>query len=916
MRIFPAPSAWRNVARCAPAKDTLRVALLFVLATVLGSHSAFAADLSPGIPLLLRPVMSGVIFGVLAGTMLTAAAYLFFIWLVFRHLSQILLSLMLLILTVHMVFTSPMMMIAAGLTNEMLQQAIRNAAMLGFFLLCLGFTINFLDLESHLPALRTALFALMGFEAIGLVTAGIFMREQLQLAMPMISALNMGSLLIIGIVSALRGISGSLTHMLAFTVFLAGSLAVPATQMHFITLPRVVADNMLYAAAAVAAIIFAAVIAQQFIKQQEAKEQALQRSNERFSLATQGANEGLYDWDIPGGKIYFSERFKRIVGRSLSGDAKGLRELWRLIEPADRLKLHQTMRQFRRSDKHAVSAEFRVRRSSGNPVWIFATAVAIRDRRTKNVVRMVGAFGDVTAKKQSEQAMRLSEARFRSITEAHPVPVLIVKLANGAIMYASPGTEPLVQIPQSALIGNSLHRLLGAATNELLSNIGSAKHLDMQEATLYHYDGSTMPVAISARLIDYQNEAAAVIGLYDLRERKRAEAQIAKQQEALQQSEKMAALGGLLAGVAHELNNPLSVIVGQATLLKETVQDEKIAGRGDKIFTAAERCSRIVKSFLAIARRKPPEHKLMQLNDAIHQALELLTYPLRTENVQLKLELDERLPQIIGDQDQFTQVISNLVLNGAQAMKDWKGSRIITVKSFIDKETGHACISVADTGPGIPHDIKVRVFEPFFTTKAPGTGTGVGLSLCLNIVTSHGGQLNLQDTPGGGATFYIHLPIPEQFQAKIETAAPAAAPAAATGKLRPLKMLLVDDEFELAQTLADLLAKDGHSFDFAINGKIALDKLRSQSFDFILSDLRMPEMDGPTMFKHICAEMPQYRQRIVFITGDTLTTFVRDFLQDNPVRFIEKPYILSDVTKAVAEQLQIAEGGGNAASAA
>ncbi len=913
MRIFPAPSAWRDAARCALAKETLRAALFLLLALFLCSHSAFAAETAPALPLLLRPVMSGVIFGVLAGTMLTASAYLFFIWLVFRHLSQILLSLMLLILTVHMVFTSPMMMLAAGLTNETLQQAIRNAAMLGFFLLCLGFTINFLDLESHLPALRSALFALMGFEAIGLVTAGIFMREQLQPAMPMISALNMGLLLIIGIVSALRGIGGSLTHMLAFTVFLAGSLAVPATQMNFITLPRVVADNMLYASAAVAAIIFAAVIAQQFIQQQEAKEHALQRSNERFSLATQGANEGLYDWDIPGGKIYFSERFKRIVGRSLSGDAKGLRELWRLVEPADRLKLHQTMRQFRRSDKHAVSAEFRVRRSNGNPVWIFATAVAIRDRRSKNVVRMVGAFGDVTAKKQSEQAMRLSEARFRSITEAHPVPVLIVKLANGAIMYASPGTEPLVQIPQSALIGNSLHRLLGTATNELLLNIGSAKHLDMQEATLYHYDGSTMPVAISARLIDYQNEAAAVIGLYDLRERKRAAAQIAKQQEALQQSEKMAALGGLLAGVAHELNNPLSVIVGQATLLKETVQDEKIAARGDKIFTAAERCSRIVKSFLAIARRKPPEHKLMQLNDAVHQALELLTYPLRTENVQLKLELDDRLPQIIGDQDQFTQVISNLVLNGAQAMKDWKGSRTITVKSFIDKETGHACLSVADTGPGIPDDIKVRVFEPFFTTKAPGTGTGVGLSLCLNIVTSHGGQLNLQDTPGGGATFYIHLPIPEQFQAKVEAATPAAPVA---GKLRPLKILLVDDEFELAQTLADLLAKDGHSFDFAINGKIALDKLRNQSFDFILSDLRMPEMDGSTMYKHICAELPQYQQRIVFITGDTLTTFVRDFLQDNPVRFIEKPYILSDVTKAITEQLQVAEGGGNAATAA
>jgi len=123
-----------------------------------------------------------------------------------------------------------------------------------------------------------------------------------------------------------------------------------------------------------------------------------------------------------------------------------------------------------------------------------------------------------------------------------------------------------------------------------------------------------------------------------------------------------------------------------------------------------------------------------------------------------------------------------------------------------------------------------------------------------------------------------------------------------------MKILVVDDEFELAQTLADLLAVDGHSFDFAINGKIALEKLHAQKFDFILSDLRMPEMDGATLFKHIRAELPEYQERIIFITGDTLTTFVHDFLRDNPVRFIEKPYTLAEVNQAIVAQLQLIEG--------
>lgn len=895
MQLFPALT-WTVSTRLVAASAKRRCCLAWLLALLL-SVVASPALANTHVP---HHGMNILGFGLLTGTLLTASCYMFFIWLVFRHLSQMLLVLMLLLLLGHMVMANAALAAALGIIQPQILEQLRNAAMLGFYLVCIGFTINFLDLESHLPKLRTMLFGCMGLVGIGLVLSNIFMRAELADALPYISASTMAVLLVSGIVAAFNGIPGSVSHVMAFLLFLVGSLAQPLQVQGAIDLSPSLVANMLYVAAALASVIFAAVIAQQFTEQQENKEKALQESNERFALATQGANEGLYDWHLADSRVYFSERFKRIVGRSLSADAKGLRDLWRLIEPNDRQQLWQSLRQFRRSTKNGLSAEFRIDHKNNNPIWVFATAVAIRDKRTGKIERLVGSFGDVSAKKQSEQAMRLSEARFRSITEAHPVPVLIVKLNNGAIMYASPGTEPLAKIPQSALIGNSLHRLLGTKTPDLLTKIAAVKHLDMEEANLYHHDGNTVPVAVSARYIDYQNEPAAVIGLYDLTERKRAENQIAKQQEALQQSEKMAALGGLLAGVAHELNNPLSVIVGQSTLLKETVKDEKIVSRGEKIFTAAERCSRIVKSFLAIARRKPPEHKLMDLNEAVNQALELLTYPLRTENVTLQLKLRERLPQVIGDLDQLTQVISNLVLNASQAMKDWKGQRQVTISTYVDRETGHVCLTVSDTGPGIPADIRTRVFEPFFTTKAPGAGTGVGLSLCLNIVTAHGGQLNVQETPGGGATFYIHLPLPEQLRDK--KADKAALPQA---KIEPMRILIVDDEFELAQTLADLLTADGHSFDFAINGRIALDKLRDRKFDFILSDLRMPEMDGPTMFGHICKEFPEYRQRIVFITGDTLTTFVRDFLQDNPVRFIEKPYTLADVTKAIAEQLLV-----------
>ncbi|MGB4102014.1 MAG: ATP-binding protein [Alphaproteobacteria bacterium] len=916
MQIFPAPTLWPPEGRFAAAKmrpiDGWALGvfslLLFLAFPAFAGAPTSAPSEDP-----INSALSLLIFGVLSGMMLTAACYLFFIWMVFRYLSQLFLILILLLLTAHMILSNATVTEAFGHEHLYMRNLGLMATIAAFNLACIVFTIDFLDLESHLPRLRQALFGLLILQFFGLAAGSILAREYVLMLEPYVSPVTLGILIMVGISGFSLGIPGSGTQILAFSAFLIGLMAEPIRAMHLFDMDpaneTLLFDNLLYMSAAIAGIFFAAVIAGQFTTEQEVKERMLQQSNERFTLAAQAANEGMYDWNLASGRVFFSERLKRMVGHNLRDGPKGLKALWRLINPQDRKKLGASLRQFRRSARRTLSTEFRINRPDGNVIWLFATAVAVRSVRSGRIIRIVGSFGDITSKKRSEWAMRLSEARFRSITEAHPVPVMIARISTSTIMYASPGAEPLMGVAQNQLIGAALHKFFGAETPYVMQDIARYKRLDMHEMTLHREDGHQVPVAISARVIDYQGEAAAVVGLYDLSERRQAESQIAKQQEALQQSEKMAALGGLLAGVAHELNNPLSVIVGQATLLKEGSKEPKTISRSEKIFTAAERCSRIVKSFLAIARRKPPEHKHMQLNEAVEQALELLTYQLRTENVQLKLELSHDLPRIIGDSDQFTQVVSNLVLNAAQAMQGWDGPRMITLQSYHDVATGQVCLAVSDTGPGIPKEIRARVFEPFFTTKAPGTGTGVGLSLCLNIVAAHGGQLMLQNTTSkGGATFVISLPIPHERHDVATENDPAAAPTP-----EKLRLLLVDDEFELAQTLADLMAEDGHSFDFAVNGQIALEKLRSKEFDIVLSDLRMPVMDGPTMYTVICKELPRYKNRIVFLTGDTLTTFVHEFLENNPVRFIEKPYTLPDVYRAITEQLKDIKRQGNIA---
>jgi len=842
---------------------------------------------------------ASLIFGLFLGVMLTASAYLFFIWVVMRDRGQVFLLCLLLCLSVNIASTNDFLMTQMGFTSASTRGLLTNYSMILSCIFSVFFTYYFLELEINSPNFRIPLFILGGLLLL-LLLYSVLDQTLVYFVLPGLSTLTIAVVLAAGVASLRQGISGSFTHIIAFIFFLAGTLAVPLYNLGYI-INTEASKNLTYISYSMAALMFAIVIASQFAARQEEKEKALAVSNERFTLATRGANEGLFDWNLETGEVFFSDQLRKIIGLRLENTSESLKTWVRLMVPSDRRIVREALRRFRRNPEiNTINIEYRIMLSNEKRHWLHSKAVAMRNPVTKKIIRLVGSTSDITARKQSEVALRASEARFRSITEAHPVPVMIVGLRNQTVLYASPGAEQLLGLPQNDLLHEYFDRFLtdADARKDLWDSMNAGKEVNLKEVDLNRGDNKKLNAALSARRISYQNENAMVIGLYDLTERKQAEAQIARQQEALQQSEKMAALGGLLAGVAHELNNPLSVVVGQATLLMEGSPEPKVVTRAEKIFKAADRCARIVKSFLALARRKPPERKQVQLNDIIPAALELLGYQIRTGEIEVQLELEANLPEITGDGDQLTQVITNLVLNAAQAMDNWQGPRRITVHSWHDTEN-RVLVSVSDTGPGVPPEIRSRVFEPFFTTKNNKGGTGVGLSLCLNIVASHGGQVLLEDAPGGGATFTIMLPMTEASQETDGTRAqPDLIP------LPHLKILIVDDEVEIAQTLADLLEPEGHQIDIAANGRIGLDKLHRATFDVIISDLRMPVMDGPALYEALERELPSYLNKIIYVTGDTLSSHVQTFLSEHPVPVVEKPYRLSDVRRAVAALLK------------
>jgi C4-dicarboxylate-specific signal transduction histidine kinase len=383
----------------------------------------------------------------------------------------------------------------------------------------------------------------------------------------------------------------------------------------------------------------------------------------------------------------------------------------------------------------------------------------------------------------------------------------------------------------------------------------------------------------------------------DITSQKDAEAELARQREALVQSEKLSAFGSLLAGVSHELNNPLSIVVAQAALLQETTNDPKVLMRSEKISTAAERCAKIVKTFLAMARRRPPERTAVNLNDTVAAALEVLAYGLRSAGVDVVRELYQGLPVMRADADQLHQVVTNLLLNAQQAMMDRPGRRRLRIATSFDSARDEIRLVVDDTGPGVPKELRAKIFEPFFTTKPAGAGLGFGLALCHGLMESHGGGIAVDDAPGGGARFIVTLPY----------VAPPSAPAALREReatpQRGGRILIVDDEPDIAATCSDILAIDGHRCELAENGRAALERVAAHDYDLILSDMRMPQLDGPGFYRELCRVKPALAGRIMFLTGDTLSPAIQRFLEEAKRPFIEKPLDPKQLRQAVTAAL-------------
>ena len=619
----------------------------------------------------------------------------------------------------------------------------------------------------------------------------------------------------------------------------------------------------------------------------DAQEQTRQ-ANDRLIDAIESLAEGFALYDKDDCLVLANSRYRQMHAKS--ADALVPRVNWfdflrvtaeRNQFPVPRGKLDEWLAERAKDRREFRQQEFR--HTDGG--WFFVSNCPTREGGF--VVTRV----DITERKRAELAAKEADELVRKVLEACPVNIQMTRAHDGKLLYRSPATLELLGEVESAVeyYVNPMDR------RQYVERLLREGLVDEFETQLKRKDGEPCWCSISSRLIDFKGEKVIVSHTYDLSDRIEMERELERQRETLHQNEKMSALGGLLAGVAHELNNPLSVVLGLSLMMKEAATEPKTAERADKISKAAERCARIVKTFLAMARQQPTRTSNVAMDDVISAAIEVAAYSIRSSDIELSVRLEPNLPLIWADPDQLSQVLINLLVNAEHALHDWKGRRTIAVSTQFHAKSGSVIVKVADTGPGIPKEIVSRIFEPFFTTKEVGAGTGIGLSFCDRIVQSHGGTVRVETAVGGGSTFIVSLPASNRPAPDSEVA--SYAPVGSNG----LRCLVVDDESEVADLIAEVLTQDGFNVTVARSGEEALRQLERNTFALILSDLKMPNVDGRRMFEYISDRFPGYVERLAFLTGDTISPDAQVFLRTSRRPYLEKPVKPDDLRAFISK---------------
>ena len=488
------------------------------------------------------------------------------------------------------------------------------------------------------------------------------------------------------------------------------------------------------------------------------------------------------------------------------------------------------------------------------------------------------------------QTMKQAEWRFRTLFRAAPDAVLTVLHATGRIREANDAVREVFGVEPHQIIGKTLVELLLPAdfgTMEAALAAAFAGTPARVEVQVAMQSGGTRVVALAAsRLPEADPPSVLLIGRDMTQER--------ELRVRLMESDRLAAVGELVAGVAHEVNNPLSSISAFAQLLlRESTLTPSQRESIDVIRTETTRASQVVKDLLAFARRSEPQRAPLDINGVVARTVRMRQYQFAEASVRVETDLADELPSVMGDARQLQQVCLNLLTNSVQSMSAMGGGTL-RVRSYAVGDAVY--LDVSDSGTGISPSVRAHIFEPFFTTKKEGEGTGLGLSVSYGIITAHGGTIEVAETSATGSVFRVTLP---SVTAPPSDADGTSEPLSFTlrSPLAGIRLLFVDDEAALRTGMEAFGALRGFSVVSTADGASALEAARASGVDAVVCDLRMPGMDGYAFHEQLRREQPGLAARTVFITGDVVSTLTRGSVSRQPV--LTKPFAFERIEEAL-----------------
>src|SRR5712664_167747 len=627
---------------------------------------------------------------------------------------------------------------------------------------------------------------------------------------------------------------------------------------------------------------------------------ALRKSEARFTELFESLQEGIYIVTPDDRLVDVNPALARMLGYDSKEELLSRTFADLLPDEEQRRALREQVD----SQPLVQGREITLTRKDGRPLVCLNTAGAVRDTNGR-VVRYHGALMDITERREMERRLYQQQEFARRLIDSFPDLIFVVDTAGHYTFVSARVKDILGYEPegmQNLEFGGLTHLEDRPALLALFAEmVGGRQTFASLEVRVRNKQGEwrRLRCHFSPLFTETGKIEGVVISGRDVTELKRLE-------EQLIQAEKLAAMGQMLAGVAHELNNPLTAILGVTELLRdgEGVQ-ENTKRQLELTHRQARRAARIVQNLLEFSRPAAPQKKALDVNTLIERTLQLQDHSLRRNNVHVDFQPQSDLPAVIGDANQLIQVFLNLISNAEHAIREVRETGRIQIR--IGRIGGHISVTVQDDGVGVAQEALPKLFDPFYTTKRPGGGTGLGLSICMSIVREHGGTIEVETLPAGGSAFTVFLPVaaPETSDTPLDAGTSSAKAASPVGDiLKGRSILVLDDEESIRMLLEEGLSAQGMRVDCAANSQDALELVGNRPYDLVLCDVNLSGGgQGPSgreaALQIVASSRNATKPEVIFMTGD----LAEGDGSGSHIYQLQKPFRISDVLTALREAL-------------